>query len=155
MSKSIRFNAGKVQYDEETNRCMPLPHKGVISIKPSEDDEGFYDFSWSPKTNSGNVEKDELLIIPGDISLKRVSSCKTGRVIALTFLSSGAKHLYWFQDLGDDEELNKFTERDCQIIDKIEEIITPVEEDEEEGGEEQKEQPNSQTNDTIKEENEE
>lgn len=150
MSKSVRFNAGKVQYDEETKRCTPLPHKGVISIKPSEDDEGFYDFTWSPKSNSGNVEKDELLIIPGDISLKKVTSCKTGRIIALTFLSSGAKHLYWFQDLGDDEELTKFTDKDLQIIQKIEDIITSIDEEEEE--EEESQPLEAQPQATIKEE---
>ena len=95
-SKSIKFNAGKVEYDEETKRCTPLPHKGVISIKPNADDEDFFDFTWSPKANgSGNVEKDELLVIPGDVSFKQVTSCKTGRVFALTFLSSGGKNLYW------------------------------------------------------------
>lgn len=147
MSKSVRFNAGKVQYDEETNKCTPLPHKGVVSIKPSEDDEGFYDFSWSPKSNSGNVPKDELLIIPGDISLKKVTSCKTGRIIALTFLSSGAKHLYWLQDLGDDDELDKWTEKDCQIFQKIEEIITPIEEDEDEEEAATATEQNQQTDD--------
>lgn len=131
--KSIKFNAGKVQYDEETKRCTPMPHKGVINIRPSVDDEEFYDFTWSPKsTNSGNIEKDELLIIPGDVSFKKVTSCKTGRVFALTFLSSGAKNLYWLQDVGDDEQLDKLTDKDEEIIKKIQEIITPEEEEEEE-----------------------
>ena len=40
-SKSLKFHAGKVQYDEETNRCTPLQHKGVISIKPSAEEPDF------------------------------------------------------------------------------------------------------------------
>lgn len=139
MVKTVRFNAGKVQYDEETHRCTPLPHKGVISIKPSADDEEFYDFTWTPKSSNGNVEKDELLIIPGDVSFRKVESCKSGRVFALTFLSSGAKHLYWLQDVGDDEELDKLTDKDKEIIKQITEIISPSEEEEEEGEEEGKE----------------
>lgn len=126
---TIKFNAGKVQYDEDTKRCTPLPHKGTITIKPSADEESFFDFIWTPKSSSG-LEKDELLIIPGDISFKQVVSCKTGRVFALTFLSSGAKYLYWLQDVGDDEQLNKLTEKDQQIVKKIQDIIT-LDEDEE------------------------
>lgn len=126
VSSTIKFNAGKVQYDEETKKCTPLPHKGVITIKPNADDEDFYDFTWSPKSsNSGNVEKDELLIIPGDVSFKKVESCKTGRVLALTFLSSGAKNLYWLQDLGDDDKLDKLTDKDQEIIDRVNALVAP------------------------------
>lgn len=136
---SIKFNAGKVQYDEDTKRCTPLPHKGIITIKPNSEEEEFFDFVWSPKSSSGNVVEDELLIIPGDVSFKKVESCKTGRVFALTFLSSGAKYLYWLQDVGDDEELSKLTEKDQLLVNKIQDIITPSEEEEEE--EEQSEEP--------------
>lgn len=132
-STSIKFNAGKVQYDEETKRCTPLPFKGVINIKPNSDEEEFFDFIWYPKSNSTrSIEKDELLIIPGDVSFKQVKSCKTGRVFALTFLSSGAKNLYWFQDIGDDDNLDKLTEKDESIIKSIDELITPRDEDDEE-----------------------
>lgn len=138
MVKSVKFNAGKVQYDEETKRCTPLPFKGVVSIKPNSDEDEFYDFTWTPKSNTTrSIEKDELLIIPGDVSFKQVKSCKTGRVFALTFLSSGAKNLYWFQDVGDDDELDKLTEKDKAIIKNIEELITPNGDDEDEEVEEE------------------
>lgn len=131
-TKTIKFNAGKVEYDEENKRCTPLPHNGVISIKPNADDEDFFDFTWSPKsTSSGNVEKDELLVIPGDVSFKQVTSCKTGRVLALTFLSSGGKNLYWLQDVGDDEELSKLTAKDQEIIEKVNALISSGGDDEE------------------------
>lgn len=137
MSNTIKFNAGKVQYDEETHRCNPLPHKGIVTIKPSLEDEEFYDFIWTPKGNgSGNVEKDELLIIPGDVSFKQVKSCDTGRVLALKFLSSGARHLYWLQDVGDDEILNKLTPKDEELIKDVNSIIS-VPEDKEDGEEEE------------------
>lgn len=123
----VKFNAGKVQYDETTHKCTPLPHKGVISIKVNSDEEGFYDFTWTPKSSNG--ERDELLIIPGDVSFKPVKSCTTGRVVALTFLSSGAKNLYWFQDVGDDEQLNSFTTKDNEIIRKINELIAVGDDD--------------------------
>lgn len=121
--KSIKFNAGKVQYDEETGKCTPLPHKGVILIKPNEDDEEFFDFTWTPKGNSGNVEKDELLVIPGDVTFKHVKSCKTGRIVVLTFLSSGAKNMYWLQDVGDDDDLSKLTEKDASLLEQVNSLI--------------------------------
>lgn len=129
-AKTIKFNAGKVQYDEETKRCTPLPFKGVVSIKPNADEEEFYDFTWTPKSNTTrSLDKDELLIIPGDVSFKQVQSCKTGRVFALTFLSSGAKNLYWLQDIGDDDELDKLTEKDKSLVKSVEELITPKDDD--------------------------
>lgn len=134
----VRVNAGKVQYDESTKRCTPLPQKGVITIRTSADEESFYDFKWAPKSqSSGNVEADDLLIIPGDVTFKQVVSCKSGRVFALTFLSSGAKHLYWFQDVGDDEELNKLTEKDEIVVKKINELIVMNDDEDDEDEEEE------------------
>lgn len=130
MTKTIRFNAGKVQYDDETKKCTPLPHKGVVTVAPSEEDEGFFDFLWTPKSGSG-LEKDELLLIPGDMTFKRVASCKTGRVVALTFLSSGDKSLYWLQDVGDIEELDQWTAKDQELVSAVQALITPVDEDDE------------------------
>jgi 26S proteasome regulatory subunit N13 len=51
-TKTIKFNAGKVQYDEETKRCTPLPHKGLVVIKPSSEDPDFFSFNWSPKADT-------------------------------------------------------------------------------------------------------
>ncbi|RLV94328.1 26S proteasome regulatory subunit RPN13 [Spathaspora sp. JA1] len=149
-SKPIKFHAGKVQYDDETNRCTPLPHKGVISIKPSVDEPDFLDFTWSAKSDStqttvsGNIEKDEFLLIPGDVTIKQIKSCTTGRVIGLTFLSSGAKYLYWLQDVGDIDQLDKWTEKDEKIIREISELICAEEEDEEEEEEEEEEETPSE-----------
>ncbi|AOW26098.1 26S proteasome regulatory subunit N13 [Candida albicans P60002] len=143
-SKSLKFHAGKVQYDEETNRCTPLQHKGVISIKPSAEEPDFLDFTWTPKQDQtqatpGNIEKDEFLLIPGDVTIKHMKSCNTGRVFALTFLSSGAKYLYWLQDVGDIDQLDKLTEKDQKIIQDIVDLITINEEEEVEQQEENKE----------------
>lgn len=121
MSKSIKFNAGKTLYDEDSKKCNPLPHKGQVTIRPASDD-GFYDFIWAPKSNSG-LERDELLIIPGDVTFKPVKSCHTGRVVALTFLSSGAKNLYWLQDVGDDDELDQFTAKDLELVGSVQALV--------------------------------
>lgn len=129
MSTTIKFNAGKVQFDEVTKKCTPLPHKGQVTINPSSTESGFYDFEWSPK--SLGLSKDQLLIIPGDVTLKPVVLCKSGRVMALTFLSSGAKYLYWLQDVGDDDNLNKFTEKDNKILTSVSELLSYEESDEE------------------------
>lgn len=122
MSKTIKFNAGKVQYDEETKKCTPLPHKGQVVIKPLEE-EGCFDFRWSPKGNLGNVEVDERLIIPGDMTFKQVKLCNTGRVIALTFVSSGDRSLYWLQDVGDVEEYGQWTEKDQELLKSLQALV--------------------------------
>lgn len=130
----LRIHAGKVQYDENTKECTPLPTKGVIMMRPSREEVGFFNFKWSPRSSTSNVESDRLLIIPGDVTFKHVKSCKTGRVVALTFLSSGAKHLYWLQDVGegtdDEEELSKLTEKDQYLINSINEMIQSQEDEE-------------------------
>lgn len=146
----VKFNAGKVQYDEDTKKCLPLPHKGVISIKPSAEEDSFYDFIWTPKSGSGNVESDDLLIIPGDVTFKQVKSCKTGRVFALTFLSSGAKNLYWLQDVGDDEELDKLTEKDELIVKKISDLLMVEDDDDEEEEEEDNEVEGTEEAEDVK-----
>lgn len=161
MTKSIKFNAGKVEYDEETHKCTPLPFKGVIQIKPSQDDPDFLSFTWTPKPDNMNgslstVESDELLLIPGDVSFKHVKSCDTGRVFKLTFLSSGANHLYWFQDVGDLDQLDKLTDKDMKIIKDIEEMIAlNDEEEDEEEVEEEEEQEQDQEEKDEKEDQEE
>lgn len=123
---SFSFNAGHVLYDEDTHKCTPLPHKGVITVQPSVEEEGFFDFTWAPKSNSG-ARRHELVLIPGDFSFKPVKSCSTGRVVALTF-SSGQKSLYWLQDLGDEDTLDKFTEKDNEILTKFHSVVEGVEE---------------------------
>ncbi|CAK9438512.1 uncharacterized protein LODBEIA_P27360 [Lodderomyces beijingensis] len=166
-SKSLKFHAGKIQYDEETNRCTPLPYKGVISIKPSAEEPDFLDFTWTPKqdqtqqlnqASSSNmdgsalngstpIEKDELLLIPGDVTIKIIKSCNTGRVFAFTFMSSGAKYLYWLQDVGDIDNLNKFTDKDNKLIQQISELVTAN--DDEDDEEEEHGQEQSKHNDDI------
>lgn len=137
MSNGVRFNAGKVLYDSETQKCEPLAIKGQVHIGQKE--EGMYSFEWTPKANTSNLEKDELLIMPGDVTFKQVTSCKTGRVFALTFLSSGAKYLYWLQDPGDDQELDQLTAKDEALMKEIE-LLLASEGDEEYGDEEDDEE---------------
>lgn len=119
---TIKFNAGKVQYDEATRRCTPWPNRGTITIQINTDENNFRDFIWAPKT-ACQLEEDELLIIPGDVSFKHITTCKTGRVFCLTFLSSGAKYLYWLQDPGDEEDLGKLTDKDANLLKQIQDIL--------------------------------
>lgn len=131
MSKTIRFNAGKVQYDEESKRCTPLPHKGHVTIRPLPEEDGFFDLVWAPKASLG-LEKDELLIIPGDVTFKPVASCKTGRVLALTFLSSGAKSMYWLQDVGDDDQPGVLTAADSELVAQVQALVAAPDDDKDE-----------------------
>lgn len=130
---TIKFRAGRVKYDAEKKLATPEPIQGQITIKPSEEDESFYSFEWAPKDNVTNVEKEDLLVIPGDVSWKQVEEAKTGRVFALTFLSSGARHLFWLQEVSDNEDdLSALSKKDKELLERIEKVFEPVEEEEEE-----------------------
>lgn len=122
----IKFKAGRVTYDEETNSCTPSPIKGEITIKESEEGPGFYSFAWQSrdKTAGSNNTAEDFLLIAGDVTWKKVKSCKTGRVYMLTFLSSGAKHLFWMQNVSEDEDdLSKDTDKDIKINESIHQIL--------------------------------
>lgn len=120
-SLPIKFNAGKVDINEQTGVYTPNPIKGQIVIKESDEGEGFYSFKWSPRDKTaGSIESDELLLIAGDVAWRHVKSCTTGRVYMLLFLSSGAKHMYWLQDPNEDEEHpEKETEKDKETFANI------------------------------------
>ncbi|ODQ77383.1 hypothetical protein BABINDRAFT_163631 [Babjeviella inositovora NRRL Y-12698] len=132
MSALVSFNAGRVSYSEATKKCTPEPLKGKITIKASEEGDFFYDFTWAPRESTPGVVSDELLVIAGDVQWKHIASCKTGRVFSLTFLSSGAKNLYWMQDLNDDEndEPSQLSKKDLEISAKITKLFLEEEEKE-------------------------
>lgn len=122
---TLKFKAGKVDFNEETNLCTPKSVKGQITIRPAEDDESFYDFIWTPleKSAGGQDEEDELLIIPGDVKWKHVKSCNTGRVFSLSF-TSGAKSFYWLQDgNSNSDDPSELSAKDKEISEKISNLI--------------------------------
>lgn len=131
---TIKFHAGKIDYDSETKNCISLPHKGSIIISNSIEDPNFLQFSWTPKLNFtiiNKLKKDNFLLIPGDVLFTHVKSCKTGRVFCLTFLSSGSKHFYWLQDIGDSDDPSKLTENDLKILNKIQNLLSVKSSDQE------------------------
>ncbi|VEU19975.1 DEKNAAC100610 [Brettanomyces naardenensis] len=139
LSLPLKFKAGRVDFKEETGIYTPSPIKGQIVLKPSEEGKGFYSFTWSPRENTvSGVESEELLVIAGDVAWRRVKSCTGGRVYMLFFLSSGAKNMYWMQDINDDEDNpSKETEKDKEIFDKINGLLqSEAREDKEEEDEE-------------------
>ncbi|ODV84727.1 hypothetical protein CANARDRAFT_176564 [[Candida] arabinofermentans NRRL YB-2248] len=132
LTAPLKFKAGKVDYNQDENIYTPLPTKGEIVVKQSDEGEGFYSFTWCPRGSTvGSVEPEELLVIAGDVTWKKVKSCKSGRVYMLTFLSSGAKNLFWMQSIGDDEyNLDKETEEDKEIFKKINELFQELPDEE-------------------------
>ncbi|TID30351.1 hypothetical protein CANINC_001053 [Pichia inconspicua] len=101
MSFPINFNAGKVIEDPETKICTSDPTPGEIIIDHSPEGEGCFSFKWQPRSSSHVGEPDELLVFQGDVVWRRLHSCTSGRVYVLAFRSSGAKHMYWLQDVND------------------------------------------------------
>ncbi|KAH3668134.1 hypothetical protein OGAPHI_001888 [Ogataea philodendri] len=125
LSSPLKFKAGKVDYNEETKVYTPNPVKGEIVISQSDEGDEFYLFVWKPRDNTvSGIDSEELLVIAGDVTWKKVKSCKSGRVYMLTFLSSGAKNLFWMQDINQDEnDLSKETDQDKEIYRKINELF--------------------------------
>lgn len=101
MSLPIRFNAGRVIEDPETQICTPDATPGEIIIDHSPEGEGCFSFKWQPRGSAVVGSPDELLVFAGDVVWRRIHSCRTGRVYVLAFRSSGAKHMYWMQDVND------------------------------------------------------
>ena len=96
----------------------------------------------TPKSNgSGNIEKDELLVTPGDVSFKQVTSCKTGpKSSCIDIFQFWRKEFVLVTNVGDDEELSKLTTKDKSILDKVNKLISSSgEEDEQEAKEETEE----------------
>lgn len=121
----LKFKAGKVDYNEDSGIYTPNPTKGEIELSESGEGEGFYSFVWKPRDSIvGNIEPEELLVFVGDVSWRKISSCKTGRIYMLSFMSSGAKNLFWMQDVNnDDDDPSKESEKDREICTKINELL--------------------------------
>lgn len=150
MSSVITFRAGIATYNEDTKVCEPKPMQGVITIRPSgqdeegedaeigaEDDYGmkFWDFQWKTKDRSVKEDKSlcepiELILIPGETKWVHVKSCPDARMFALVF-SSNEKYFFWLQDKNPDGlKLNELNENDKIIYDKITSLLKlSVEED--------------------------
>ncbi|AMD19904.1 HCL247Wp [Eremothecium sinecaudum] len=131
MISPITFRAGTCEYDEESKTCTPNAMKGEVTIKPSDETAGFYDFIWkaTETTASGTPEPIELILIPGETKWLHVKSCKTGRVACLLF-SSGEKYFFWMQEKHKkDEPLGDLNSKDEKLFKSIEDILRFEEED--------------------------
>lgn len=134
MSLPLKFNAGKVTYNSALDQYVSLPTPGEIVIDHSPEGEGCYSFIWRSR-NSTSEQQDELLVFEGDVVWQKLQSCTSGRVYMLAFLSSGAKHLYWMQDVNDvgagedddDEDLTTDSAKDIEITSKIRAILCDAE----------------------------
>lgn len=134
MTETIEFRAGKCDYNEESKICTPKPMKGRIVIKPSEEAQGFYDFKWSTKekTAGSSVDPIEFILIPGETKWVDIKSSKNGRILCLLF-SSGEKWFFWLQDkhVGT-ESLNEWSQKDKELLAKLQKLLEFEEEEEEE-----------------------
>lgn len=132
-SLPLKFNAGKVAYDAEADQYIPAKTPGQIIIDQSPEGEGCFSFTWKPKSSTSQ-DIEELLVFQGDVIWKKVNSCTSGRVYMLAFLSSGAKHLYWMQDVNDvgageddsDEVLSTDSKNDIEVSSQIRTLLCDV-----------------------------
>ncbi|AGO12451.1 AaceriAER100Cp [[Ashbya] aceris (nom. inval.)] len=122
----VRFRAGVCQYEEESKQCTPKAAGGTVTIQPSEEAEGFYDFVWRPEEEGRGAEAIELILIPGETRWVHIQSCKTGRVFCLVF-SSGEKYFFWMQERGG-EDAGALSEQDRQALARIENALRVAEE---------------------------
>ncbi|KAK9456582.1 proteasome complex subunit Rpn13 ubiquitin receptor-domain-containing protein [Dipodascopsis uninucleata] len=126
-AQPLTFKAGRVDFNPPSKRLTPLPYKGKITLsRPTDEDPSLVSFVWEPRGSSkGNpdLEKDELMIFPGEAEWLPVSQCETGRVYVLKFNSSSQRIFFWMQDAPASDELNKLTETDLEISKKVNALL--------------------------------
>lgn len=70
------------------------PRKGLLSLKKSED--GLMHLVWKDRATSA-VEED-LIVFPGDATLRHLDVCKDGYVMLLEFTQTKRKLFFWSQE---------------------------------------------------------
>ncbi|KAK9370722.1 proteasome complex subunit Rpn13 ubiquitin receptor-domain-containing protein [Lipomyces kononenkoae] len=126
----LTFKAGRVDFNPPSKHVKPLPQKGKITVSRSTDEDApLLSFVWEPRGSSKNdpsVERDELMIFPGEAEWLPVSQCKTGRVYVLKFNSSSQRSFFWMQDPPAGDKLDEVSEADLKISTRINTLLEDV-----------------------------
>ena len=69
------------------------PRKGILSLKKSED--GLMHLIWKDRTT--NAVEEDLIVFPGDATLRHLDVCKDGYVMLLEFTQTKRKLFFWSQ----------------------------------------------------------
>ena len=67
------------------------PRKGILSLKKSED--GLMHLIWKDRTT--NAVEEDLIVFPGDATLRHLDVCKDGYVMLLEFTQTKRKLFFW------------------------------------------------------------
>lgn len=70
------------------------PRKGLLSLKKSED--GLMHLVWKDRTS--NAVEEDLIVFPGDATLRHLDACKDGYVMLLEFTQTKRKLFFWSQE---------------------------------------------------------
>ena len=70
------------------------PRKGILSLKKSED--GLMHLIWKDRTT--NAVEEDLIVFPGDATLRHLDVCKDGYVMLLEFTQTKRKLFFWSQE---------------------------------------------------------
>ncbi|KAK9493923.1 proteasome complex subunit Rpn13 ubiquitin receptor-domain-containing protein [Lipomyces doorenjongii] len=126
----LTFKAGRVDFNPPSKHLKPLPQKGKITVSRSNDEDApLLSFVWEPRGSSKNdpsVERDELMIFPGEAEWLPVSQCKTGRVYVLKFNSSSQRSFFWLQDPPAGDKLDEISGADLKIATRINTLLEDV-----------------------------
>ncbi|KAK9460321.1 proteasome complex subunit Rpn13 ubiquitin receptor-domain-containing protein [Lipomyces oligophaga] len=126
----LTFKAGRVDFNPPSKHVKPLPQKGKITLSRSTDEDALLlSFVWEPRGSSKNdpsVEKDELMIFPGEAEWLPVSQCKSGRMFVLKFNSSNQRSFFWMQDPPASDNLDEITETDLKISTRINTLLEDI-----------------------------
>ena len=87
----FQMKAGKMQLSGTT--VTSDQRKGTLVLRKSED--GLMHLIWQDRAN-GTVE-DDLIVFPGDASLRNIPACKDGFAMVLEF-TTGRKLFFWSQE---------------------------------------------------------
>ena len=70
------------------------PRKGLLSLKKSED--GLMHLVWKDRTS--NAVDEDLIVFPGDATLRHLAQCQDGYVMLLEFTQTKRKLFFWSQE---------------------------------------------------------
>lgn len=133
----ITFKAGRCELDGDGKpskvKCLPEP--GYIYLY---NDDGLISFCWRPRSQAIDDEPPlSLVMVPGDgrfvpYQPEDQPTAKTnGRILALKFMSSSTRHLFWMQSKPQSPSGDPawFSLRDRKIVDLVDQLLSGEEVD--------------------------
>ncbi|KAL8705292.1 MAG: hypothetical protein Q9201_001579 [Fulgogasparrea decipioides] len=130
----ITFKAGICDFDTSSNppKITPKPTPGYLFLYEGQEDELIH-FCWRPRSASLRDPELDLVMVPSDGSFKPYQTTQgdakksptNGRIFALKFQSSSARHLFWLQSKSQHSQGDQgwFSPRDLKLGEIVDQLL--------------------------------